>query len=152
MFSWTSWPRSHLRPYPLPRLLKGLSGNEMSSDTRFSFESLKDPKVLLQKAPTGRRCVAPSHVRLQLTSSSPALEAWDARLGAVIDANTLLVTPNASVLFRPPTGNNREMALRENYRYGQDDHLCLATALQSCPPASWVHPAISQQRKVLTSI
>ncbi|KAK0196157.1 hypothetical protein F5146DRAFT_997620 [Armillaria mellea] len=53
-----------------------------------------------------------------------ALKAWDARFGAVLDANALLVTPNVSVLYRLPTGSNQEIFMCENYRYGQDDHLC----------------------------
>ncbi|KAK0227411.1 hypothetical protein EDD85DRAFT_958025 [Armillaria nabsnona] len=79
----------------------------MSIDTRYSFEEIsKHPKVLLRNAKPGQ-----------------SLKGWDGRLGAALDSQVLLVTPNASVLFQPPMGVAQEIALRENCRYGQDDHL-----------------------------
>ncbi|KAK0192026.1 hypothetical protein F5146DRAFT_999282 [Armillaria mellea] len=94
---------------PIFILLKVASSNNMSLDpAKFSFEMLsKDLQVLLRKARLGE-----------------SLKVWDARFGAVLDANALLVTPNASVLYRLPMGSNREIFMCENYRYGQDDHLC----------------------------
>ncbi|KAK0474599.1 hypothetical protein IW261DRAFT_1568603 [Armillaria novae-zelandiae] len=79
----------------------------MSVDTRYLFEEIsKHLKVLLRNAKPGQ-----------------SLKGWDGCLGAALDSQVLLVTPNTSVLFQPPMGVTREITLRENCRYGQDDHL-----------------------------
>ncbi|KAK0477478.1 hypothetical protein EDD18DRAFT_1365458 [Armillaria luteobubalina] len=79
----------------------------MSINTRYLFEEIsKHPKELLRNAKPGQ-----------------PLKGWDGHLGAALDSQVLLVTPNVSVLFQPPMGVTREITLRENCRYGQDDHL-----------------------------
>ncbi|KAK0184274.1 hypothetical protein F5146DRAFT_1006766 [Armillaria mellea] len=65
-----------------------LYGTLMSIDTKYSFEEIsKDPKVLLQNANLGQ-----------------LLKGWDRHLGAALDSQVLLVTPNVSLLFQPPMG------------------------------------------------
>ncbi|KAK0506563.1 hypothetical protein EDD18DRAFT_1342953 [Armillaria luteobubalina] len=65
----------------------------MSVDTRYSFEEIsKHLKELLWNAKPGQH------------TFSITLKGWDGRLGAALDSQVLLVTPNASVLFQPPMG------------------------------------------------
>ncbi|PBK79638.1 hypothetical protein ARMGADRAFT_1040643 [Armillaria gallica] len=81
--------------------------SDLNAGGRYSFEEIsKHLKVLLRNAKPGQ-----------------SLMGWDGRLGAALDSQVLLVTPNASILFQPPMGATREITLRENCRYGQDDHL-----------------------------
>ncbi|KAK0498842.1 hypothetical protein EDD18DRAFT_1350279 [Armillaria luteobubalina] len=46
---------------------------------------------------------------------------FDGRLGALIDKEWFMVTPNGSVLCQPPLGINREMYMRSDFKYSAND-------------------------------
>ncbi|PBK81832.1 hypothetical protein ARMGADRAFT_1090894 [Armillaria gallica] len=48
---------------------------------------------------------------------------FDGKLGALIDKEWLMVTPNGSGLYQPPLGINREMYMQADFKYGTDDPL-----------------------------
>ncbi len=48
--------------------------------------------------------------------------------GALVNDHIYITSPNCLLLFEPPLGVNREMWMRNNFRYGQDD------------PLSWPQP------------
>ncbi|PBK83937.1 hypothetical protein ARMGADRAFT_1037541 [Armillaria gallica] len=80
----------------------------MSTAADFTYQTLQhNPSPLLHKR-------QPEQPR----------QAWDGLYGAVLDQSTILTTPNAGQgLLQPPLGRNREVMMRQDYRYGQDDHL-----------------------------
>ncbi|KAK0435809.1 uncharacterized protein EV420DRAFT_1652949 [Desarmillaria tabescens] len=57
-----------------------------------------------------------------------ALRAWDGLHGALVNDNIFITSPNCTGLYSPPLGVNREMWMREDFRYGVDD------------PLSWPQP------------
>ncbi len=57
-----------------------------------------------------------------------AIHAWDGLCGAMVNEHIFIMSPNCPLLFDPPLGINREMWMRNNYRYSEDD------------PLSWPQP------------
>ncbi|KAK0430197.1 hypothetical protein EV421DRAFT_1913248 [Armillaria borealis] len=55
-------------------------------------------------------------------------KAWDGVCGALINDHIYVMSPNCPLLFDPPLGVNREMWMRNDFQYGQDD------------PMSWPQP------------
>ncbi len=47
----------------------------------------------------------------------------DRRRGAILSPEWFILTPNATELYQPPLGHNREMFMRADFRYGDDDPL-----------------------------
>ncbi|KAK0464015.1 hypothetical protein IW261DRAFT_1575525 [Armillaria novae-zelandiae] len=68
----------------------------------------------LNKNPTGLL-----HKRDTVNSVGP----FDGRLGALIDKEWLMITPNRPGLYQPPLGINREMYMRTDFKYSADDAL-----------------------------
>ncbi|KAK0481143.1 hypothetical protein EDD18DRAFT_1363245 [Armillaria luteobubalina] len=82
------------------------------SQNRLSAESLRrDPKFLTK-----------------LSRPDNPIHAWDGLCGAVVNEHMFITSPNCPLLFDPPLGVNREMWMRNDYRYGEDD------------PLSWPQP------------
>ncbi|KAK0492345.1 hypothetical protein EDD18DRAFT_1358010 [Armillaria luteobubalina] len=48
---------------------------------------------------------------------------FDGRLGTLIDKEWLIITPNASRLYQPTLGINREMYMQADFKYGADNPL-----------------------------
>ncbi|KAK0437440.1 uncharacterized protein EV420DRAFT_1770014 [Desarmillaria tabescens] len=64
--------------------------------------------------------------RLLLHKANPTfpLGPFDGKNGIILDgSDSFIVTPNSYIICRPPLGVNREVYMRENFRYGQDDPL-----------------------------
>ena len=57
-----------------------------------------------------------------------AIQGWDGLRGAVVNDHIFITSPNCPLLFDPPLGVNREMWMRNDFRYGEDD------------PLSWPQP------------
>ncbi|KAK0183879.1 hypothetical protein F5146DRAFT_939459 [Armillaria mellea] len=57
-----------------------------------------------------------------------AIQGWDGLCGAVVNDHIFIMSPNCPLLFNPPLGVNREMWMRNDFRYGEDD------------PLSWPQP------------
>lgn len=53
-----------------------------------------------------------------------ALTAFDGKVGAIVNhGQQFVTTPNASSIFHPPFGQNRDMRLRKDFRFADDDWL-----------------------------
>ncbi|SJL14437.1 uncharacterized protein ARMOST_17894 [Armillaria ostoyae] len=84
----------------------------LDSDTGISAEAVRqDPNLLTMFAEPDK----------------PA-KAWDGVCGALVNDHIYVTSPNCPLLFDPPLGVNREMWMRNDFRYGQDD------------PMSWPQP------------
>lgn len=94
----------------------------------------------------------PSQVRgnssLLLHKKAPnlPLRAFDGKVGHVLDGiDSFIITPNSSLIPKPPLGSNREVYMRENFRYGHDDPLQWPQAyVEQFPHLAcirWVAPA-----------
>ncbi|SJK98907.1 uncharacterized protein ARMOST_02183 [Armillaria ostoyae] len=76
-------------------------------ENQFSYETLqKNPNLILHK-------------------KQPDLPVGplDGKRGAVLSPEWFILTPNATELYQPPLGRNREMFMRADFRYGDDDPL-----------------------------
>ncbi|KAK0478123.1 hypothetical protein IW261DRAFT_1565110 [Armillaria novae-zelandiae] len=65
---------------------------------------------------------------MKLSRPDKPIHAWDGLCGAVVNEHMFITSPNCLLLFDPPLGVNREMWMRNDYRYGEDD------------PLSWPQP------------
>ncbi|KAK0493803.1 hypothetical protein EDD18DRAFT_1356282 [Armillaria luteobubalina] len=68
----------------------------------------------LSKNPTGL---------LHKRNTADPIGPFDGKLGALVEEGWFMVTPNASGLYQPPLGINREMYIQADFRYGADDPL-----------------------------
>jgi hypothetical protein len=65
-----------------------------------------------------------SHVHSQLTISYSAFSSSDGLVGTVIDDGKFIITsPNCKTIFDPPLGGDRQLFLRSNLQYWDDDPL-----------------------------
>ncbi len=99
-----------------------------SGDGSDSTRHTQEPGLVDASSSSQRRCVGGAEALSFPTSLMRAvvLHAWDGLCGAVsTELEDLLITsPNASVIYAPPLGVNREMAMYQNYRYADDDPSC----------------------------
>ncbi|PBK63765.1 hypothetical protein ARMSODRAFT_1023663 [Armillaria solidipes] len=102
----------------------------MSTAADFTYETLQqNPSRLLHKRQPEQRkyrlTLTPLPDLMCNTNIPPlACKAWEGLYGTVLDQSTILTTPNAGQgLLQPPLSRNREVMMRQDYRYGQDDHL-----------------------------
>ncbi len=59
-----------------------------------------------------------------MLTTMPVLRAFDGKVGRVLDSiDSFIVTPNSNHIPKPPLGANREVYMRENFRYGHNDPL-----------------------------
>ncbi len=102
----------------------------MSTAADFTYETLQhNPSPLLHKRQPEKRKYGLARTPfpdLTCNTNIPPLarQAWDSLYGAVLDQSTILTTPNTGQgLLQPPLSRNRKVMMRQDYRYGQDDHL-----------------------------
>ncbi|KAK0452207.1 uncharacterized protein EV420DRAFT_1482295 [Desarmillaria tabescens] len=64
----------------------------------------------------------------KLAAPNEPVRAWDGLSGALVNDHIYVTSPNCTLLYEPPLGVNREMWMRNDFRYGDDD------------PMSWPQP------------
>ncbi len=106
-----------------------------------------NPSLLLhKKAPNLRMFIDLGWNTGSVLKTVLALHAFDGKVGHVLDGiDSFIITPNSSLIPKPPLGSNREVYMQENFQYGHDNPLQWPQAyVEQFPHLAcicWVTPA-----------
>ncbi|TFK59806.1 hypothetical protein BDN72DRAFT_905525 [Pluteus cervinus] len=109
------------------------TSQHLNNSTTFDSRSKKRHKLTMAPLPSD---LHPDMLatNLQLLAHTPPeepLTIYDGLVGAVIsNGDSFVTSPNARIIPYPPLGGNRDVYIRENLRYGDDD------------PLQWPQPVI----------
>ncbi len=83
-----------------------------------------NPKLLLHNSAASTRMLLVTFGTTFLSNKYLANSPFEGKYGTILDGqDSFIVTPNSSIMPRPPIGAQHEVYMRANYWYGIDDHL-----------------------------
>lgn len=104
-----------------------------------TIDLLKNPQQLLLNQPPEDYGTSLSTTATRWPECHSVFSAVDGLVGTVLrDGRSFITSPNYSIIYEPPLGGDRNVYLRDNYRFGPDD------------PLQWPQPFIPSFSHIIT--
>ncbi len=110
-----------------------------------------DPKLLLHNSAAGTCMLLVTFGTTFLSNKYLANGPFNGKYSTILDGqDSFIVTPNSSIMPRPPIGAQCEVYMRANYQYGIDDHLQWPQAyIEQFPHFACIHRVTPEGAKAL---